>query len=192
MPINSFLQRKSDVLSKLDKSSAGKWDEKIINLCDKINSKEQFYTTSSCSGRVVLMLDQEKKSPDLFLKVWHGEISFEELKRKLKNLIENKAIISKIVKFKLEPPIIHVACRDLESASKFLEKAKSIGFKRSGILTVGRNIVLELNSTERLEFPILIKKSVLVNDDFLRLITKQANEKLKRGWEKIEKLEKII
>jgi tRNA wybutosine-synthesizing protein 3 len=187
MPRDFFSQRKSAILSKIDKSSIGKWDKKILPLCKKINKSEEFYTTSSCSGRIVLMLDKKKKSPNLFLKVWHDEISFEELREILEKITKKD-----LVKFKLEPPILHVACRELESASELLEKAKSIGFKRSGILVAGKNIVLELNSTERLEFPILSKKRLLVDEGFLKLIVKQANEKLKRGWEKIEKLEKTI
>jgi len=176
------------VLSKLDKSSAGKWDKRIASLCDKINSKEQFYTTSSCSGRIILMLDKEKKAPGLFLKIWHEQISFEELKKSLKELSSKKDLI----KFKLEPPIIHVACRELEGASELLGKGISVGFKRSGLLSAGRNTVLELNSTERLEFPILNNGKILVDDNFLKLVMEQANEKLKRGWLRIEKLRKII
>ena len=61
-----FLQRKKDILSKEDKSSKGDWDKRIIELCDKINSSEKYYTTSSCSGRVIVMLDQEEKGPGLF------------------------------------------------------------------------------------------------------------------------------
>jgi len=40
-----FLQRKKEVLSKKDKSSKGSWDEKIKTLCDKINKKNDYYTT---------------------------------------------------------------------------------------------------------------------------------------------------
>lgn len=188
MQKNSFSQRKSAVLSKLDKSSAGKWDERILSLCEKINSLEDFYTTSSCSGRIVLMLDKEKKSPNLFLKVWHNKVYFDDFKEVLNGLFNKKEII----KFKLEPPILHVACRDLKKATEILEKAKSIGFKRSGINALGKNIILELNSTERLEFPIFKNGKLLVDDAFLKLIVKQANQKLKKGWMKIEKLKKNI
>jgi tRNA wybutosine-synthesizing protein 3 len=188
MIISPFFQRKSAILSKLDKSSIGEWDKKITSLCNKINSKENFYTTSSCSGRIVLMLDKDKKSPDLFLKVWHKLISFSELKISLKSLSKEKEII----KFKLEPPILHIASKNLEEASCILEKAKSIGWKRSGINTLGKNIILELNSTERLEFPISKNGKPLIDDNFLKLIVKQANQKLKKGWEKIEKLKNSI
>jgi len=77
MSRDRFLQRKTAVLSKLDKSSIGGWDKKIKKLCEKINSLDDFYTTSSCSGRVILMIQQDKKGKDLFLKTWHEKISFD-------------------------------------------------------------------------------------------------------------------
>lgn len=183
-----FLQRKIAVLSKSDKSSIGEWDKKIKTLCDKINKLDNFYTTSSCSGRVILMIQQDKKENDLFLKVWHEKISFNELKRELNNFVKLKNII----KFKLEPPIIHIACRDMKKATEMLEKAKYIGFKRSGLLTFGKNIILELNTSERMEFPIINGGKILVNDEFLRLIVNMSNQKMEKWWEKIKKLEKII
>ena len=57
MPQDTFLQRKKDILSKKDKSHIGKWDEKIVGLCEKINKSDKYYTTSSCSGRVIMIFD---------------------------------------------------------------------------------------------------------------------------------------
>ena len=188
MPRDRFIQRKTAILSKLDKSSIGKWDKKIKSLCDKINALNNFYTTSSCSGRVIIMVEQNKKGKDLFSKVWHDKINFKELKKEL-NVLEKK---KDIIKFKLEPPIVHIACRDLKNASYMLEKAKYVGFKRSSILTSERNIILELNSSDRLEFPIIKNEKILVEDEFLKLIVKISNEKLEKGWEKIKKLEKKV
>jgi tRNA wybutosine-synthesizing protein 3 len=188
MSRDRFIQRKVAVLSKLDKSSIGKWDKKIKKLCEKINNLQDFYTTSSCSGRVILMIQQEKKENDLFLKVWHNKISFNELKKTLNELLKLK----KIIKFKLEPPIIHIACRDMKKATEMLEKAKYIGFKRSGLLTFDKNIILELNTSERMEFPIINKGKILVDDEFLRLIVKMSNEKMEKWWEKIHKLEEFV
>ena len=64
--MDRFLQRKKAILKKLDKSSKGDWDEKIISLCDKINSNDNYYTTSSCSGRIIIMKDVVKKGKGLF------------------------------------------------------------------------------------------------------------------------------
>jgi len=216
MSRDRFLQRKKAVLSKLDRSSIGKWDGKIKRLCERINSFDDFYTTSSCSGRIILMIEQEKKGKDLFLKVLHYKINFEELNKELNNLIKNKVIMSKrtslrlsvnnkeiindiirikpdnLIKFKLEPPIIHIACRDIKKATFMLEKAKGVGFKRSSILTSDRNIIIELNTSDRMEFPIIKNGKILVDDEFLKLVIKMSNEKLNRGWVKIKKLEKIV
>jgi tRNA wybutosine-synthesizing protein 3 len=181
-----FQRRKQDTLKKQDRSSKGDIDKKILKLCEKINKNENYYTTSSCSGRIVLMVEQEKKAEGLFLKVWHDEVSFGELKNSLKKIRE------KNVKFKQEPCILHVACRDLKSVIKLLDKAKKAGWKRSGITGVGKNrLVLELSSTEKIEFTIIHGKRLIVDDNFLKIITKKSNENLKRNWKKIENLEKL-
>jgi tRNA wybutosine-synthesizing protein 3 len=184
--MGSFDQRKKDVLKKADKSFIGSWDKKIVDLCNEINESDNFYTTSSCAGRIVLMIDEDKKGKGLFLKSWHDEISFEELKKELNLFLDEGS-----AKFKLEPPIIHVACRDLKSASEFLEFAKHAGFRRCGINTISNNIVLELNSTERLEFPVINNKEILVDDKFLKIIVDKSNFLLNRGWKKIENLRKF-
>jgi tRNA wybutosine-synthesizing protein 3 len=184
--INSFQQRKQDVLSKLDKSSIGKWDEKIISLCNKINSLENYYTTSSCSGRILLMVDQEKKGENLFLFVSHDKVSFKKLKEEL-NLALKK---NKKIKFKLEPCIIHIACETLEDAKKLFEIGKNAGWKRLGIIGTRNGFTFELNSTEKLEFPIIQNKKILVDDVFLKIAVDEANRKLEKSWLRIKKLER--
>lgn len=183
--LGKFDKRKQDVLSKSDKSSKGDWDKEIAELCDKINSSGSYYTTSSCSGRILLIKAQDKKAPNLFEFVSHEVVGFEKFVKVLEKLKTKSEL-----KFKQEPVILHVACRSLKHASEILEKARKAGWKRSGIISPEKNIV-ELLSTEKLEFPI-IKKKILVDDDFLKLVLKTANENLKKGWEKIEKLQKEL
>ena len=188
MPRDRFIQRKNAVLSKTDRSSVGEWDNKIQKLCEKINKTSDFYTTSSCSGRVILMISKDKKGKDLFLKIWHDKVYFDDFKEFLNGFLNKKEII----KFKLEPPILHVACRDLKRATEILEKAKFLGFKRSSVLTFDRNIVVEINSSERFEFPVIKNDKMLVDDEFLKLVLEMSNYKMERGWEKIKRLEKAI
>jgi tRNA wybutosine-synthesizing protein 3 len=188
MAFDMFNKRKSDILSKKDKSHKGGWDRKIAELCEKINSFERYYTTSSCSARVVLMADKDKKQPDLFLKVYHDLISFEKLRKKLEN-IENK---EKDVKFKMEPCALHVACRTFEDAERLYSKAKLAGWKKSGIISAGKRFMVEMNCTERLEFPVIRQGKLLVNDIFLKIVVEDSNKKLKRCWEKIERLKKNL
>lgn len=186
--IEEFSKRKKDVLSKIDKSNKTTWDEKITVLCNKINLSDKYYTTSSCSGRAVLMINQDKKEENLFVVVHHEKISLEELKDDLKTALKR----DKKIKFKLEPCILHIACRTLEDSWKLYNKAKLAGWKKSGIVGMKNGFTLELNSTERLEFPIIDKKKILVNDEFLKIVVEDVNKKLKKSWEKIERLEKLL
>ena len=50
-----FEKEKQDFLSKKDKSKKGSIDDGIIGLINLINSKSDYYTTSSCAGRIVLL-----------------------------------------------------------------------------------------------------------------------------------------
>jgi len=183
-----FQEQKTKQLSKSDKSSIGSWDSKIIDLCEKINKNKNYYTTSSCAGRVVLIKALDEKAEDVFLFRTHDKISFNELKKALE---EAGKKYKGLVEFQQTTCILHVACESLKDAQIIVNKAKLAGWKRSGIMGGKRNMV-ELHSTESISFPIMENKKILVNDDFLKLIVKQANAKLERTWEKIQKFEKPL
>ncbi len=183
---NHFLFRKKNQLEKNDKSLRQKWDTKIIKLCSKLNEKENYYTTSSCAGRIVLLINSSEKRADLFVKVWHNKISFEKLKKALKK-IDSKELIY----FKQDPCILHVSCQSLEDAQEIHDLAKEAGWKRCGIISSKKRFVVELNGTEKLEFPIF-KNGNLVEDEFLKIVVEESNRKLEKSWECIKKLEKLI
>jgi len=183
----NFNQRKKDVLSKVDKSHEGNWDKYILKLCKKINEEENYYTTSSCSGRSLIMIDQTKKGAGLFLWKSHEKISLKEVKFFLENYSGKESL-----KFKCEPPILHVVCKNVDSAKEILDKGFKSGWKKSGIISLGKNIVVEFHGTEKLEFPISKKGEILVGDNFLKLIVEKTNKKMERGWSLIGGLEDTI
>ena len=190
----NFDNSKKLALVKKDKSNKKAIDKKIKSLCEKINSNKNYFTTSSCSGRIVLIIDEEKKKPDLFLFRTHNKINFINLKKeidKCKNKNLNR-IMNKTVYFKQEPCILVVSCRDKENQWKLFSKAKNNGWKKSGILSLDKKLLAELMSTENISFPVINKGKLLVGDDFLKIVVKKANNNLKRGWEKIKRLEILI
>jgi tRNA wybutosine-synthesizing protein 3 len=187
MQKDTFLQRKKSVLLKADKSSKGKWDRRMIPLCNKINSFKNYYTTSSCSGRVVILIDKDKKECDLFLKVYHDLISLNNLKRNIDKIKRNN-----LIKFKQEPCILHVACRTLEDAKDLMDKGKLAGWKKSGVISLGKKIIVELSRTEKLEFPIIENRKILVDNYFLRSVVEKSNENLKNNWKNIDKLKELL
>lgn len=97
-----------------------------------------------------------------------------------------------ITYFKQEPCILHVASISLEQAQKLLDKAKQAGWKNSGIIASGNRFICEMRSTEKLEFPIINKGKIIVDDDFLKTLVSEANKRLERTWEKIRGLERLI
>jgi len=184
---SNFILNKKKQLSKDDKSSIGSWDPKIAGLCNKINKKKNYYTTSSCAGRVVILKYSDTKQEDAFLFRTHNKISFKEIKNALEKI--NKEYKG-IAEFQQSCCILHVACLTLIDAQDLVNKAKASGWQRSGIIGGKRNIV-ELHSTESMSFPIINNK-ILVNDDFLKLVVEMANNKLERTWSKINRLKKIV
>jgi tRNA wybutosine-synthesizing protein 3 len=182
-----FLKQKQKQLNMKDISSIGKWDKKIKKLCDKINKKENYYTTSSCSGRIALIKADDNKKPGLFLLISHEKVMFSKLKKEVKK-IKEKCLIN----FKQEPCILAVACKTLEDAQSLVNKAKLVGWKYSGIMSSSGRFVCEMRSTEKIELPLINKGKFLVNDAYLKLLLKEANRKLERTWKKIDNLSKIV
>lgn len=187
---DNFEHQKEKQLSMQDNSDIGKWDEKISKLCGKINKKEKYYTTSSCAGRVVLIKQAEKKQEGLFLFRSHEKITLKQLKQELNNVMRDNK--TDLVYFRMEQCILHVACKTLSDAQILLDKAKLAGWKNSGIMASNNRIVLEMRSTEHIELPIINQGKTLVDDEFLKILVKEANRKLEKTWEKIRKLEKLI
>src|SRR3989344_3257093 len=132
--MNFDIQKKKQ-LGKKDKSSIGSWDFKIKGLCDKINKKKNYYTTSSCGGRVVLLKASSEKIKDAFLFRTHNKIKFKELKKVLEEVGEK---YKRLVEFQQTSCILHVACEDLKDAFELVHKAKESGWKRSGVMSTNK------------------------------------------------------
>lgn len=184
----TFQRRKSDCLSKSDKSSIGEIDLPIVKLCEEINKNKKLYTLSSCSGRIVLIKNLDKKQPGMFVFRTHEKIKTEEIFNALKKAEKTKETLI----FKQEPPILHICCEKLGDAEKILNLARECGWKNSGIMSTRGRIVLELRSTEYLALPIMEKGKILVNEAFLDILVKESNKRLLKGWEKIIKLEQNL
>jgi len=183
----TFQKHKKDFLKKLDKSKKGAIDKEILPLINLINKKPNYYTTSSCSGRIVLLSRKsEKKQETRWLFITHKPTNLKEIKSALKNLPKTA------VWFRQEPLILHVAADSIQNAQKIINIARDIGFKRSGIQSTRKKIMAEIASTEILDTIIADKGKLLVNDDYLRILINEANKKLKRTTKKIKELYKKI
>ncbi|HJN56947.1 MAG TPA: tRNA wybutosine-synthesizing 3 family protein [Candidatus Woesearchaeota archaeon] len=186
-----FNKEKIEFLGKKDKSRKKGIDSKIKKLVDRINSFDDFFTTSSCSGRILLLAHHKSGRKDKIKWLFSSHEKVNLKKIKFDELL--KEIPREDVWFRVEPVILHITCGNLERAKKLLNTARDIGFRRSGIISVGKNrIVIELISTERIETIISKKGKLLVDEGYFKALIEEGNKKLERTWGKVGKLcEKI-
>jgi tRNA wybutosine-synthesizing protein 3 len=184
----NFDSTKKDILNKRDKSNIGIIDDKILELCNLINSNKNYFTTSSCSGRILLAKDNDKKIKNIFLFRTHGKINLKKLKESIKVCKKYEGVIN----FKQEPCFVVVSCRDKNSQWKLFSKARNNGWKKTGILSIDKKFLIEIMSTENINFPIIKNNEMLVDDKFLEIIIDKANINLEKGWKKINRLVDLI
>ncbi len=181
-----FPNDKKTFLEKPDQSKKGSPDEKIIPLVELINRKEEYYTTSSCSGRVYLWKGGGRKNEMERLKVSHDLID-----EKFFEIEEGQGfkIDEKLVWLRLEPMILHVACQDMESANLLLEKARKL-CKKSSLLSLQNKIIIEIRSSQFIEMPLWKDGECLFPDK--GLLKELVNGKLKEVWEKVGKMGEVM
>ncbi|MFP4423661.1 MAG: tRNA wybutosine-synthesizing 3 family protein [Candidatus Woesearchaeota archaeon] len=168
---------KQQALSKLDKSKKGYIDEEILPLITALNKKKNFYTTSSCAGRIVLLELRGKKKHDA-----HWIFCSHKKAEGIESEISEYPVW-----FRYDPPIIHLSCRTLEDAKIFLEIAKNAGFKHTGIISLGR-IMVELIGYDKIATLVSRDGKPLVDKEYLNILTELANECMERNRLRLQAL----
>lgn len=174
----SFPNEKKIFLLKQDKSKKGTIDPKIIAILNTINSHPYYYTTSSCSGRVCLWCGGGKKNESEQLKVSHEAIEGDFL-----SIPPQKGVVW----LRVEPLIVHLACKDLKSAVQILKKVRPI-YKKSCFLSLSNKIIIEIRGSEFLEMPLYNQGNLLFQGDlhFLQELINEKMMKIDAGREKLE------
>jgi tRNA wybutosine-synthesizing protein 3 len=183
-----FDASKKSVLSRMDKSKIGGIDRGIKKLVELINSLPDYYTTSSCSGRILLIEkpDSGRKNEVKWIFASHDRVKFSDIRAALKQISKKK------IWFRQESMIIHICCRSLDSAVKMLNLCQSSGLKRAGIIAAGRKIIVEAFGTERMDTIVTENGNMLVSDDYLKVLVREANKKMEHNSGRIKRLyEKI-
>lgn len=178
--------RKEKYIKYKKARESGDVDQDIIPLLDLINSTNRFISLSSCSGRIGV-LDTPKpgdKLNSVFLAKWHQSIKPQQVVEAAKKGEQTTWLIN-------NPPILHIGCKNLESAGELMEMANNARFSRSGIISLKKNIVA-ISSHERMEVPISRGKSLLIDENLVETVVDLANEKMEKGKEKLARLEQIL
>ena len=184
-----FDKRKQQVLSKKDNSKKGSLDKAIQPLIDILNKQDDYFTTSSCAGRisVIGITADSRKDKAGWLYKTHDAADTDKVWDSIQDTDRSLAYW-----FRMEPAMLHVACRDIEAAFSLLQKVRAAGLKRSGIISKKAAVTVEIVGTERINALAVKQGQLLITKEYLRSLIEEANEKLKQTRHKIKKLEKLI
>lgn len=184
-----FIENKKQTMQKLRHAVTEKLvDNKIIPILNLINNLDDYYTSSSCYGRIVLLeipkIGDKKNAK--WLGKWHGKITPIDVLSSLKNASKGQLWIL------AQSPIIHVYSKTQKAADQLLKAAVSCGFKHSGFKSIEKNIVIELASTERLDVPVGRDGCIFCNDEYIDLIVEISNDIIDRSVEKLSRFENFL
>lgn len=182
----SFSQWKKQCLNKLDLSKKGSVDEDIVHVVSLLNSCEEYFTTSSCSGRVILTdgapeSSAVQKQNCVWLFVSHHKCKCDDLMSALARSSGDAVL-------KFEPFVLHVQCRRLEDAQLMHSVAVNSGFRNSG-LTASKTgkIITAVRSTHGLEVPLSQQGRLLVDHNYISFLTQIANQKMEENLRRIHR-----
>ncbi|XP_041126266.1 tRNA wybutosine-synthesizing protein 3 homolog [Polyodon spathula] len=188
---NNFKQWKKQCLSKVDFSKKGSVDGEIENIVSFINECHSYFTTSSCSGRIILIdgvsdNTEVQKQNCSWLFVTHQKCQKEDVLSGLQKACGDAV-------FKFEPFVLHVQCKQLEDAQLLHSVAINSGFRNSGI-TVGKKgkIIMAVRSTHCLEVPLSHKGQVLVQEEYIDYVVQVANRKIEENRKRIERFHSCL
>ncbi|XP_073348296.1 tRNA wybutosine-synthesizing protein 3 homolog [Pagrus major] len=182
----TFLQWKRQCLNKLDLSKKASVDEHIEHVVSLLNSCEEYFTTSSCSGRIILIdgapeRSDVQKQNCVWLFVSHKKCNCDDV-------VCAVARSSGDAVLKFEPFVLHVQCRRLDDAQLLHSVAINSGFRNSG-LTVSKTgkIITAVRCTHGLEVPLSHEGKLLVEHEYINFLTQIANQKMEENLRRIHR-----
>ncbi|KAL4608263.1 hypothetical protein GN956_G25246 [Arapaima gigas] len=164
---SNFAQWKKQCVAKVDLSKKGSIDEDICDVVRFINLSENFFTTSSCSGRIILIdgvsdCEDVQKQNSSWLFVTHQMCNKTDVISALKRS-QGDAV------FKFEPFVLHVQCKRLQDAQ-----------------------LLAVRSTHCLEVPLSHKGQLLVEDHYIDFLVEVANQKMQENFRRIKRFDDCL
>lgn len=165
----------------------GKADALFIPLCEFVAGTKNYFTSSCCSGRILLLglKGKEKSKKDSYFHFKsHEKVKFEEVWKALNEKSAGE------LWFKMESFILHIGTRDLKHAITVLDAMKLAGIKRGGIITAKEGkFIIELIGTQEIALPVKRGNNILIEKEFFKELVKDANEKMGKNLKQLKRME---
>ena len=188
-----FSQYKSNAMKKLEHAlSEGLVDEGVISVINSFNSHPDIFTTSSCAGRIQLIIlpDIGRKDSVQRRKTWHREVTIDDVEGAISELdIPDNSIVI----LQAQSPIFHLSCRTMELAIKLRGIVHGQGWKYSTLITGNdEKWNVEILSANRID-NLLFRKGVISppGKNRLNFIIEESNKILVKAQARLEALEYI-
>jgi tRNA wybutosine-synthesizing protein 3 len=163
-------------------------DLDILPLLTVINTSKRYYSSSSCAGRLVLLqipIIGDKRQAE-FIGKWHRPIDIDEF------FVSLEKATSGFLWFLAQAPILHVGAKTTNDAEHLMKTAIRCGLKNSGLKSIGKKIIVEINSTERIDAPIGKDGTLYYDRGYIPILVDLANMVLERSQIKVQRLEREL
>ena len=161
-------------------------DADIVDLIECVFQTDNYFTTSSCSGRIVVldaMYPWLRNEAYIVLKK-HTTIEVNEVA----SLISSQRPLNRYWLIS-SGPIIHFVARSLEAAIELIKNVRPMGFKHSGIISLNpAGVVVELVSGTWTSFLLMDSNGFVIEPSALPRIVAIANEILLEGKRRLNNL----
>ncbi|MEM0053416.1 MAG: hypothetical protein QXL89_04465 [Nitrososphaeria archaeon] len=180
--------RKISFYKRMERDIASGYFDKEMEYSIRVLFKvKDAYPTSSCSGRLLIISSRvpwKKRNVKIVYKT-------HDINENLRQDVLEKIFDSedKNLWLYVQPPIIHISCYSLETATELIKLGRNSGFKESKIfMKTETGWHLELKGKELLIVPIKLENILLFEKEKLELVIKEALRILNDFKEKIIKL----
>lgn len=194
MTLKPFDNEKQQTLRKLatiDKSKKGSLDTLIVPIITLLNQHGDYYTTSSCSGRIMVLKTVEGRRKDQTK--WLYTTHFLARRKDIISSLSSESTQSMgTIWLKQESAILHVACRDMTCAERLLDIVRGAGFKRAGIIATSRRVMLEIIGTDAIALPLGTPQKIVAPTSFLSYLIPICNSHMKSNLNKLSVLQAAL
>jgi tRNA G37 N-methylase Trm5/tRNA(Phe) wybutosine-synthesizing methylase Tyw3 len=168
-----------------DRSRAGRVDDDVVPLVDSLNALRDFYTTSSCAGRIILVqtcaADPSRKYEVDWLAVTHDCAAppSTHCDAFWQALTTQRALTAGFeVVFKMEAPIVTVCARDIHCAAAIAHVCRIAGVKRAAVTSLQDKIIVSIADTRKIEMLVALDGKLLVDRAYFDVAVAHALARL--------------
>jgi tRNA wybutosine-synthesizing protein 3 len=155
-----WLHRKRAAMRRLEEDrKLGLVDEDIWELLKRINDSKYLYTTSSCSGRVVVIwspVPRNKRSASILGK-WHSKPEFREFADAIERGVDKCKRVGGYTWASFHPLALDVICADYGRARDFINALMRGGFKHACMREGKHGYMIMVRSGTKVDMPVCVK-----------------------------------